>query len=171
MIPSPVHKALRFAAQYLPDAAGYLLVGGASALVEFAIFFCAVSVGLHYVPAAVLGFIMATACNYVLSARFLFRSRDRSVQEELVLIYACSAAAALVNLLVTAGLIELGGMGRTPTDLLAAKMAGTGLAFVLNYLARQFFIFDRRPRHDLRRLVAAVKPVPPLVDSLDEIES
>ena len=47
----------------------------------------------------------------------------------------------MINFMVTSASIEVLGMG-----LMIAKICGTGSAFVWNYAARQFFVFDRNPR-------------------------
>ncbi|GEO36996.1 putative flippase GtrA [Skermanella aerolata] len=132
--------------RYLPGAVGYLFVGGLSALIEWAVFFGAVTfLDLHYAVAIFIAFIVATFNNWYLSSKLIFRSSGRSTGEEFMLVYLVSGFGLLINFIVTSASIEALGMG-----LMIAKICGTGSAFVWNYAARQFFVFDRNPRLTVR---------------------
>jgi putative flippase GtrA len=132
--------------RYLPGAVAYLFVGGLSALIEWAVFFGSVTIlDLHYAAAIFVAFIVATFNNWYLSSKLIFRSSGRSTGEEFLLVYLVSGFGLLINFMVTATSIELLGLG-----LMVAKICGTGSAFVWNYAARQFFVFDRIPRLTVR---------------------
>jgi putative flippase GtrA len=132
--------------RYLPGAVAYLFVGGLSALIEWAVFFGTVTfLDLHYAAAIFIAFIVATFNNWYLSSKLIFRSSGRSAGEEFMLVYLVSGFGLLINFMVTSASIEVLGMG-----LMIAKICGTGSAFVWNYAARQFFVFDRNPRLNLR---------------------
>jgi putative flippase GtrA len=132
--------------RYLPGAVGYLFVGGLSALIEWAVFFGTVTfLDLHYAVAIFIAFIVATFNNWYLSSKLIFRSSGRSTGEEFMLVYLVSGFGLLINFIVTSASIEALGMG-----LMIAKICGTGSAFVWNYAARQFFVFDRNPRLTVR---------------------
>jgi putative flippase GtrA len=88
---------------------------------------------------------VATFNNWYLSSKLIFRSSGRSTGEEFMLVYLVSGFGLLINFMVTSVGIEVLGMG-----LMIAKICGTGSAFVWNYAARQFFVFDRNPRLNLR---------------------
>jgi len=128
--------------RYLPGAVAYLFVGGLSALIEWAVFFGSVTfLDLHYAAAIFVAFFVATFNNWFLSSKLIFRSSGRSAREEFMLVYLVSGFGLLINFAVTATIIEYLGMA-----LMFAKISGTGSAFVWNYAARQFFVFDRNPR-------------------------
>jgi putative flippase GtrA len=132
--------------RYLPGAVAYLFVGGLSALIEWSVFFGAVTFrDLHYAAAIFIAFIVATFNNWYLSSKLIFRSSGRSTGEEFMLVYLVSGFGLVINFMVTSVSIEMLGMG-----LMIAKICGTGSAFVWNYAARQFFVFDRNPRLNLR---------------------
>jgi putative flippase GtrA len=132
--------------RYLPGAVAYLLVGGLSALIEWTVFFGAVTfLDLHYAAAIFIAFFVATFNNWYLSSKLIFRSSGRSTGEEFMLVYLVSGFGLLINFMVTSTSIEVLGMG-----LMIAKICGTGSAFVWNYAARQFFVFDRNPRLTVR---------------------
>ena len=121
-------------------------VGGLSAPIEWTVFFGAVTfLDLHYAAAIFIAFILATFNNWYLSSKLIFRSSGRSTGEEFMLVYLVSGFGLLINFMVTSVSIEVLGMG-----LMIAKICGTGSAFVWNYAARQFFVFDRNPRLNLR---------------------
>jgi putative flippase GtrA len=141
-----ISNAVTQITRYLPGAVAYLFVGGLSALIEWAVFFGSVTLlDLHYAAAMFVAFFVATFNNWYLSSKLIFRSSGRSTGEEFLLVYLVSGFGLLINFTVTATSIELLGLG-----LMVAKICGTGSAFVWNYAARQFFVFDRNPRLTVR---------------------
>ena len=138
-----------FISRYAPSAVAYFWVGGICALIEWGTFYAAVHwVQAHYVFGVLAGFGFATFANWMLSSRLVFRSIGRSPREELLMVYLVSSVGLALNLVVTAIAVEMLAVG-----LMAAKIAGTGAAFALNYAGRQFVIFDRRT-HRLEKIAA-----------------
>jgi putative flippase GtrA len=135
-----------FVRRYAPSAMAYFLVGGSCALIEWGSFWILTRhVDLHYMGAAGLSFFLATFVNWLLSSRLVFQSAGRSTHAEILLVYAVSAVGFAVNLSVMTAAIELMAVPEMP-----AKIMGTGVAFVVNYLARQFFVFDRQVHRLIR---------------------
>ncbi len=117
----------------------YFLVGGASALVDWAFFTIFLYVAdLHYLLAGTASFIFATALNYVLSVRYVFKGGRYSRRAEITLVYIVSGISILINLGVLSGLVEF--MAMHP---LLAKIFGTASAFGWNFGTRYFWIFKR----------------------------
>ena len=121
----------------------YFGVGGVSALVEWAAFFLFDSVlGIQYLLATVLAFILSTTTNWFLGRVFTFRDsayRDRKGRE-IALVFAVSAIGLLFNL----GLMYLFvTVLKMDTNLLktVAKVLSTGIVFVWNFLARKLWIY------------------------------
>lgn len=114
----------------------YFLVGGLCALVDFLLFGVFLEFGAHYLLAASISFVLATALNFVLSIRYVFPDGGRPRHHELVLVYIASAIGISVNLAVLAVSVEL--IGLHP---LIGKVAGTGAAFGWNFSSRYFWIF------------------------------
>lgn len=117
----------------------YLAVATVSALTEWGGFIGA----LHFVgplPAAIVGFVLATGLNFVLSRHFAFRSQ-RSLSEEFVLVMVMSVVAFAANILLFYVLYAFVSM-----NVIIAKVIGTCFGFAFNYGFRQFFIFSRVPR-------------------------
>src|SRR5437016_13463979 len=84
-------QIVRFFDTYVLSAAVYVLVGGASALVEWSSFFVLRS-RLNAIVAAIVAFFIATAVNYALSRGLAFRSMRRGWSEA-ALLFALSAVA------------------------------------------------------------------------------
>ncbi|WP_207477564.1 GtrA family protein [Arenibaculum pallidiluteum] len=135
-------ELIRSVGHYVPAFAVYVGVGGVSALVEWAVFLAvSTTTGIHYVPASLAGFTVATLVNYLLSTRVAFLRRGRSAAEEFALVYIVSGVGLAINLATMALLVEWAVL-----HTMLAKIAGTGVAFLWNYGARQFYIFSRQPR-------------------------
>ncbi|EWY36017.1 hypothetical protein N825_31845 [Skermanella stibiiresistens SB22] len=142
---------LLFVRQYCASFAVYLLIGGAAAVVEWLVFYATLSaLHTHYVPASVGGFVVATYVNYLLSSGIGFKKSKRSTRSEMLLIYAVSGIGFVINVLCMSAAIEL-----LDLPVMLAKFGGTGLAFVWNFGARQFLVFDREPRWRIGRSVIA----------------
>ena len=131
--------------KYCASLLVYGAVGGAAALVEWAAFYVALELaGFHYLAAALIGFVFATWVNYLLSARYAFIRKGARAGVEVAKVYLVSLLAMMVNLGVTVTLVEM--LAAHP---MAAKIAGTGCGFLLNFAGRQLWVFDSRPRHQL----------------------
>lgn len=136
---------LSFIQRYAASFAVYFVIGGLSSLVEWGAFYAALSfVKLHYLPASACGFAVATYVNYLLSARIGFRKGKLSGRSELALIYAVSGVGFLINVAFMAGVVEFLGL-----PVMLGKVGGTGVAFVWNFAARQFIVFDKTPRWEV----------------------
>ena len=138
-----IRRLARLLDHYWLSFSVYIVVGGAAALVEWTVFFLAITYGrINYIVAAIIAFFVATFVNYLLSIRMNFRSREgRSTGGELLLVYLVSGVGLLINLAVTATAVEVFGLW-----VMLGKVGGTGVAFIWNFMARQFLVFDRAPR-------------------------
>jgi putative flippase GtrA len=128
-----------FANIYSMSVAVYVLVGGASALVEWSSFYI-LQRRMNVLLAACIAFLIATSVNYVLSRCMAFKSR-KPWQSEIGIFFALSAVAFASNIgsftLLFAAL---------SVDTLVAKILGTAVGFTLNYVFRQFVIFAPESR-------------------------
>lgn len=119
----------------------YLLIGGASALTEWSVFWLLLKVAsLHYVVAAVAGFAVATFVNYLLCIRTIFVSKTNSGWKDVAMVYGASLLALTINGATLAFLVQ-----RLGFDPMAAKIAGTGTAFLFNFTSRRYLIFGTSP--------------------------
>ena len=117
----------------------YVGVGGTAALVEWTSFALLVGpVHLHYLAAVIVSFIIATAVNYVLSARFVFVRGRHPAHKELVLLYLVSAIGLILNLLLMTLFV-----GHLSTSAMLAKIESTGIVFFWNFSARKLWVFEK----------------------------
>ena len=88
-----------------------------------------------------LGFIFATAVNYFLSIRFVFRSGTRFTKKtELAFIYVVSLIGLGLNQTMLFILVD-----RVGAELMLSKLVATGAVFLWNFSARNFIIFRVEP--------------------------
>ena len=119
----------------------YFFVGGAAAVVDIGLFFLfAKLLGYDYLVVGCVGFTIATALNYLLSIRFVFRSGTRFARKtELAFIYIVSLIGLVFNQAILFALVEQVG-----TELMMSKLVATGGVFLWNFAARNFLIFPDR---------------------------
>jgi glycosyltransferase involved in cell wall biosynthesis len=123
--------------RYAPRFVFYAAAGGVCALINWSFFYILHYLAhINYLPAAAVSFCFSTTANYALSS-LIFKSKGRRKLAEYVLVLLASAAALSIDLGVMYALIE-----RLDFSPMAAKILGTGSAFLFNYSARQFFIFS-----------------------------
>ena len=95
--------------------------------------------GVYYLISAAISFTVSVVCNYLLSVAFVFRTgKGRSRAAELILFIAMSAGGLVINQIMMAGLVELGGI---PYQL--AKIVATAVVMVYNFVTRKLFLEDR----------------------------
>lgn len=126
----------------------YVMVGGLSAAVDFAALFLLretllrrAALGLYAATAG--GFVCGLTVNYILSITFVFHSARETGAGKSMGGFLLTALIGLVGL----GLTELGmwlGTQCLGFYYLFVKVVVTGLVMIWNYLARKYFIFDRR---------------------------
>jgi putative flippase GtrA len=116
----------------------YFLVGGASTVVDYGIFASLFYLGLQYLAAAAISFVVAVAFNYYWSIRFVFQAGRRSKPREIFLIYIVSGVGIALNLTILAGLVEWAGV-----HPLIGKLVGSAVILAWNFSARHFWIFAR----------------------------
>ena len=130
-------------AENLKQFLSYFGVGGVSALVEWAVFSLLESgLGLPYLLATVLAFLVSTTVNWLLGRTFTFRQSAYTEKrgKEALLVFLVSGIGLLFNLLLMALFVEVFGLN---THLLktVAKILSTGIVFLWNFCARKFWIY------------------------------
>ncbi|PZX18783.1 putative flippase GtrA [Palleronia aestuarii] len=115
----------------------YAVTGGLAAVVDLGAFAVLAAWGAAVPIAAVLSFLIANVANYLLSARFAFASRPSWRTYPLFL--AAAGIGLCVNVAVTT--IAASGMG---VPLIAAKIAGIGVAFAVNFTLAYVVVFTRQ---------------------------
>jgi putative flippase GtrA len=121
------------------DLVGYGLVSVAALAVDAAILRALVTrVGFHYLPASVVSFVVGAAVAYVLSVRFVFRSRQA---DKGVLKFGYFVALGLVGVIVNAAVlaIAISGVG---LGLITAKLCAALFTFATNFVLRRELLFS-----------------------------
>jgi putative flippase GtrA len=119
--------------------AKYVGVGGSAALVEWSSFALLIGLAhLHYLAAVTVSFFVATAVNYVLSARFVFVRGRHPVHKELFLLYLVSAIGLALNLILMSFFV-----GYLSIHAMPAKIASTGIVFFWNFGSRKLWVFEK----------------------------
>ncbi len=113
---------------------GYFLTAGTAAVVDIGGFVLLTDYGLPILIAATSSFAAAAVVNYLLSSRFVFKSKASSRRFLLFL------AASLVGLAVNVGITFLAAtnFGMPPA---VAKIAGVGVAFLVNFAVNTIIVF------------------------------
>ena len=136
-LPPKLHEILR--SDVMRAGQKYLLVGGASALTDWALFaFILYALEFHYLLAGALSFTIVTAANYYMSAKFVFGTGRRSLRQRVTLLYVVSIVGLFFNL----GLLTLG-IDLLELHPMVAKILATGIVFGWNFSLRYYFIFQR----------------------------
>jgi putative flippase GtrA len=113
---------------------GYGVTGGIAAIVDAGGFALLLRAGLGVAAAATASFCTAAVVNYVLSSRFVFAGRT-SAQG-----FALFFVVALIGLTVNLG-VTLAGVYWVGLPPLMAKIAGIGVAFLVNFALNLRIVF------------------------------
>ena len=114
--------------------AGYVLTGGAAAVVDIGGFSLLIQAGVDTPLAAAISFVIAAVCNFQLSTRFVFHHKPSHAGFVRFLLAALIGLA--INVGVTVGTQHLFGL---PAVL--AKVCGVGVAFCANFLLNLLVVF------------------------------
>lgn len=90
----------------------FVAVGASGYVVNLLVFWLATLGGLHYIPAAIVAFVVAWVNNFLLNRHWTFRAGDEGMVSQglrylLVSVVALAANLLILHLLVDAGLGEL----------------------------------------------------------------
>lgn len=117
----------------------YLFVGGSAFVVDFAaLYLLAHFLGMHYLAAASLSYLLGMACNYMISVNWVFDFRRVAQwQHELIVFGLIGIAGLILNGFAIAVLVESCGL-----PYLAAKLAAAVLILFFNFGARKVLLFS-----------------------------
>jgi len=114
----------------------YLLVGGASAIVNLLLFLGLYGAGVDLPVAVLTAFVVAGFLNYYFSIRLIFRHRARWTSAgEIAAFLAVVALVALVDLFSTLTLVDA---GLAPGW---AKILASAIGLTFNFAGRRFLVF------------------------------
>ena len=127
----------KYIGNFLGNFLKYLIVGGSAALINWLIFFlCLKLLGLYYLLAGLLSFVIATLWNFLLARKFIFNPSSHSLIKESTLVYLVSFGGLLIDTSVLYVCVEW-----FECNEMIAKILATGIAFIFNFGMRQFVIY------------------------------
>ncbi len=125
--------------KFIWQFAGYFLVGGMAAIVEWVSFFvCNKIITMNYLLATVFAFILATFANWVIGRKTIFRKANELKNRftEIRLVYLVSGTGLILNLILMYFLVE-----HFMFNAMFAKIAATGIVFLWNFLMRKYYVY------------------------------
>jgi putative flippase GtrA len=142
-MPSPLSKLVAGATNNtLIQLFRYTLVGGLAFVVDFgALYVLYRWLGVHYLIAAALAFLLGLATNYTISILWVFDQRTVKDPRMEFLFFGLLGAIGLG--LTEATLYLLSGLCGAPVML--SKVVATGLTFFWNFVSRKLLLFSARP--------------------------
>lgn len=123
----------------------YIGVGGVAFIADLTLLAALTLVGLHYLPAALIAFLLGGWVNYHLSVRWVFRHRAIDARgPEFGLFLLVGVITLGLSLALMAWLVE--SQGSPP---LLAKCLVTAFTVVVNFGGRRALLFTRWSRTSL----------------------
>jgi dolichol-phosphate mannosyltransferase len=108
----------------------FLVVGTSGYVVNLAIFSIALLLGAHYIPAAILAFIVAWMNNFMLNRYWTFRAHAEAMVGQGARYLAVSVVALIANLIILQLLVDAG-LGETLSQAIAIVLV-TPLSYLLS---------------------------------------
>mgnify|MGYP003311549769 CR=1 FL=1 len=116
---------------------GFVAVGAFA--VDYGVYFLlSYIMGVQYLVAALAGFLMGTATNYLISKYLVFQGEPKSRTFEVLLVFLISGVGLLWLELGLYALTEIYGI-----HYLLSKLIMTGVVFLWNFFARKLFMYSR----------------------------
>ena len=108
----------------------FLVVGTSGYVVNLAIFSIALFLGAHYIPAAIIAFIVAWMNNFMLNRYWTFRAHAEAMVGQGARYLAVSVVALIANLIILQVLVDAG-LGETLSQAIAIVLV-TPLSYLLS---------------------------------------
>jgi len=116
----------------------YFFAGLFCAFVNWAFFYYLES-KMYYLFAGTLSFLVGATVNFIL-CKLIFKSKEgRKKRTEYAMVIFVGAIGWSIDMAATSFCVEILGFSK-----MISKIAGTGVAFIFNYVSKQFYIFSHR---------------------------
>lgn len=119
----------------------YFLVGGGATIVEWSCFWIFSNfIGIQYLIATALAFIVSTFANWLLGRLFAFKdeAKNTNIIKEILSIYLVSVIGLGLNLVIMYVMVDC-----FTINAMISKIVATGLVFFYNYFVRKFLIYRK----------------------------
>ena len=117
----------------------YCFVGGIATIVDWGTTYYVEKIGVHYLIAATIAFILALICNYLLSKCMVFNGKETnlSTNKEFLAYAVIGIAGLILTVILMHVMTEWFEM-----YFMVSKIVATLLVLVWNYGARRKFIYS-----------------------------
>jgi len=112
------------------------LVGGVGFAVNLVVYALFVHVGVYYLGASVVAWLVAVLNNFVLNRHWTFDARGGRAHAQAIRFLAVSAAAEAVSLILLRVLVEGAGL-----EKVAAQAIAVGASMPLNFIGNKLWTF------------------------------
>ena len=115
----------------------FVIVGGLSFVLDFIIYYVLTKLfGVYYITAGFFSFTISLIFNYLMSMKFVFKSKDNLKKHHEFAIFATLSVMGLgLNLLCLFIMVDYMGIN----DLIA-KVLTAGIVMVFNFVTRKIFL-------------------------------
>jgi dolichol-phosphate mannosyltransferase len=126
--------------------AKFSVIGLSGVGVNMAVYVPLIAMGISYMTAAVVSFVVAVTNNFIWNLLWTFKGRavDKSLRRKYISFVACSVVNFVANLAVLRVLVEQFGINAMIAQLIAIGITGV-LNFALNYVIT---FNDRRSKRE-----------------------
>lgn len=114
------------------------IVGGIAFLIDYGVFALLTVLGMHYLLAQVISFIISLAFNYWASIKWVFDAKKQTYKEIVIFIVLSVIGLGLQELLLFIGVDKL------HVHELITKLFATAVVMVYNFITRKCFIEDHK---------------------------
>lgn len=116
----------------------YVLVGGLAFAVDYGVLWLTLNLGLHYLPATLLGFCAGLITNYMLCVTWVWRGTQATTLRDFALFTVIGIGGLLLTLLLMWLAVDIAQLSPK-----LAKPFIAGLVLVWNFGLRRLFVFFR----------------------------
>ncbi|MCW6659535.1 GtrA family protein [Aerococcaceae bacterium NML191292] len=115
----------------------FVVVGGMATAIDFVILWVLYhQLGVHYLIATTIGFVVATVFNYWASMKFVFRGKpNQSKKREFILFVVLS----VIGLLLTVLLMQLS-VAVMELPVMISRILVTGIVMTFNFVTRKWLL-------------------------------
>lgn len=125
------------------------MVGALCFLIDYGLYTVILFVGVHYLLAALIGFLVSVVVNYILSMKFVFVRRDDiDKKHEFMVFFILSVFGLLLNEILIFACFDglyvnikaMQDMMSEKTAQLIGKLVATFIVMVFNFITRKIFL-------------------------------
>ncbi len=116
-----------------------MLLGATTTLIDYVVYSFSILLGLHYVPAIILGYGAGLWANFELGRRYIFTNgvKVSSSHTEFIAVVLIALGGVLINIVIVKLLSDL----LFQIDPLVSRIAAIAVTFFWNYIMRKKYVY------------------------------